>query len=320
MEKLEKPGWLKIRYSSNEAAKRIAGFHAIDGLKSVCQSAHCPNRQECWASGTATFMVLGEFCTRSCRFCAIQTRIKPPPPDPKEPEKLAEAIRELGKSDRLEYVVITSVTRDDLADGGSGHIARCVREIKNFRKNFSAMGNYQIYHAIKNKNPELVVEALVPDFGGNENAIRTIIDSGVDVVSHNIETVGRLSPEIRDRRAGYRQSLGVLAQFRKLSDGKIITKSGLMAGLGETEDEVKKAMEDLRGAGVEIMTIGQYLQPTRTARHIPVKEYILPETFEKYKKIGYELGFCYVASGPFVRSSYKAAEPFISGILKSRVR
>jgi len=208
---------------------------------------------------------------------------------------------ELHKADGLRYVVITSVTRDDLADGGSEHIARCVRELKT-------------------KIPDLIVEALVPDFNGNEEALKTIIGSGVDVVSHNIETIERLTPQIRDLRAGYRQSLEVLARLRELSDGKVITKSGLMVGFGESGDEVKKAMEDLRDVGVEIVTIGQYLQPTRTARHFPVKEYVSPETFERCKKTGYELGFKFVASGPFVRSSYRAAEPFARGILRSRRR
>ena len=220
-----------------------------------------------------------------------------------EPKKLARAMKELDKDNGLNYVVITSVTRDDLPDGGSGHIARCVRAIKE----------------IKKRNPELVIEALVPDFGGDENAIRTMIDAGVDVLSHNIETVGRLTPEIRDRRASYRQSLGVLKKINEISCARVITKSGLMVGFGESEDEVGKAMKDLREMGVEILTIGQYLQPSKNARNIPVKEYVSPETFSRYERLGYKLGFKFVASGPFVRSSYRAAEPFIFGILKSRL-
>jgi len=290
-----KPGWLKIRFNETEETRRIAGLHAKDGLFSVCQSALCPNRMECWASGTATFMVMGEYCTRSCRFCAVKTMAKPPPLDEDEPKKLADAIETLG----LKYAVITSVTRDDLADGGADHIVRCVREIKK-------------------TNPKIFVEALVPDFGGNEEAIRTMIGSGVDVLSHNIETVERLSPEIRDRRASYKQSLGVLKKINEISGARVITKSGLMVGFGESEDEVEKALEDLSDAGIEIVTIGQYLQPSKNARNIPVKEYVSPETFSRYEKIGYELGFRFVASGPFVRSSYRAAEPFIKGLIHAR--
>ncbi len=290
-----KPGWLKIRFSETDDTRRIARLHAKDGLFSVCQSALCPNRMECWASGTATFMVMGEYCTRSCRFCAVKTMAKPPPLDEDEPKKLAGAIETLG----LKYAVITSVTRDDLADGGSEHIARCVREIKK-------------------KNPKMMIEALVPDFEGNEEAIRTMIDSGVDVLSHNIETVERLSPEIRDRKASYRQSLGVLKKIHEISSGRVITKSGLMVGFGESGDEVGKALEDLSDASVEIVTIGQYLQPSKNARNIPIIEYVSPEIFSRYERIGYALGFRFVASGPFVRSSYRAAEPFVRGLIHAR--
>lgn len=288
------PQWLKTRYSDNAATKEVAALFSIPGLHSVCQSAHCPNRSECWAARTASFMVMGEYCTRACRFCAVKTMTKPPPLDPDEPLRLAEAVGSLG----LGYVVVTSVTRDDLPDGGAAHMARCVVELR--------------------KIQGLVIETLVPDFHADEEAIRTLTEARPDVVSHNIETVERLTPLARDRRAGYRQSLKALSLYREISGGEIITKSGLMAGLGETDDEVRAAMADLRQAGVDILTIGQYLSPSKTARHLPVVEFITPERFAGYEKAGYGLGFLHVASGPFVRSSYRAAEPFVKGVLKAR--
>jgi lipoic acid synthetase len=288
------PEWLKIRYLENDHSKHISGLMAKHKLHSVCQSAHCPNRNECWAHGTATFMVMGEYCTRACRFCAVKTLAKPPPLDPEEPKKLAEAVQSLN----LRYLVLTSVTRDDLEDGGAGHIAECVRQLKE-------------------KIPNLMVEVLVPDFRANEKAIQTIIGAQPDVVSHNIETVERLTPQVRDRRASYAQSLKVIQLYKGLSGGKLTTKSGIMVGLGEKEAEVLEAMKDLRGVGVEILTIGQYLQPTKTPRHLPVIEFVHPDQFAVYKKMGYELRFKYVASGPFVRSSYRAAEAFI---LQSRLQ
>jgi lipoic acid synthetase len=240
-------------------------------------------------------MVMGDICTRACRFCAIKTSPKPPPLDPLEPKKLADAVASLG----LKYIVLTSVTRDDLPDGGSSHFAECVR-------------------AVKRESPRLIVEALVPDFNCERSAMMAMIGSGADVISHNIETVERLTPFIRDRRANYRKSLGVLRSYRALSSGKTITKSGLMVGFGESEDEVKGAMNDLRASGVEILTIGQYLRPSKAVRHVPVSEYVPPETFAKYEETAYALGFRYVASGPFVRSSYRAAEPFLKRQLASR--
>ena len=285
------PSWLKIRHRENENSSRIARIMKTLNLHSVCQSAHCPNRSECWAAGTATFMVMGEYCTRACRFCAVKTMAKPPPLDPDEPQKLAEAVKSLG----LKYIVVTSVTRDDLPDGGAEHIAECVK-------------------ALKEKMPKLIVEILVPDFCAEKKAIGIVARSGADVLSHNIETVERLTPVVRDRRAGYEQSLKTLRLFREF--GKTITKSGLMVGLGEKEDEVHKALEDLREAEVQIVTIGQYLSPSKA--HLPVKEYVTPEKFKQYEKVAYSLGFTYVASGPFVRSSYKAAEPFIKGLFPGR--
>ncbi len=282
-----KPGWLKVRYAWNPSSARIAGLMARNNLHSVCQSARCPNRHECWAAGTATFMIMGEYCTRACRFCAVKTMAKPPPLDKGEPKKLAEAIATLA----LKYVVVTSVTRDDLPDGGASHFAECVREIKKLK-------------------PELVVEALIPDFGGSRDALSVLVEAKPDVISHNIETVERLTPAIRDRRASYRRSLDVLRMVRELSSGRIIAKSGLMVGFGESGNEVEKALVDLRENGVDMITIGQYLRPSGEPRHIAINEYVAPEKFSEYERMAHSIGFPGVASGPFVRSSYRAAEAF----------
>lgn len=290
----EKPPWLKVRYSWNPSSAHIANLMAKNNLHSVCQSARCPNRHECWSQGTATFMIMGEHCTRACRFCAVKTLAKPAALDKGEPKKLAEAIATL---DKLKYVVVTSVTRDDLDDAGAAHFAECVREIKKLR-------------------PGLIVEALIPDFNASHDGLKLLVDAKPDVISHNIETIERLTPAIRDHRANYRKSLDVLRMVRELSSGRIITKSGLMVGFGESEDEVERALADLRDVDVEIVTIGQYLRPSEEPRHMPIAEYVAPERFAAYEKTAYALGFTNVASGPFVRSSYKAAEPFIiSGIL-----
>ena len=291
------PEWFKIRHTDNEPSRHISRLMDSLSLHSVCQSAHCPNRSECWSQGTATFMVMGEHCTRGCRFCAISTMSRPPPLDPQEPRKLAEALGSL----HLKYAVITSVARDDLEDDGAGHFAECIREVRK-------------------ECPELIVEVLVPDFKGKRFAMQKIIDAGPDVVSHNIETIERLTRKIRDIRASYRQSLEVLRLYREMSGGRTITKSGLMVGFGEKEDEVRQAMTDLREKGVEIITIGQYLSPGVVPRHLPVEEFVTPERFKRYEEMGYSLGFRYVASGPLVRSSYKAGEPFIKKIVESRAR
>ncbi len=289
------PEWLSIRYDAKADSGGVSSLVNSLSLHTVCQSAHCPNRNECWAKGTASFMVMGEYCTRACRFCSVKTLKHPPPPDPLEPERLAEAVSSLS----LKYVVITSVTRDDLAYGGAGHIASCINEIRS-------------------RSPGTIIEALVPDFNADPTAVGIVVSARPEVVSHNIETIERLTPSVRDRRAGYWQSIDTLALFRELSGGRIITKSGLMVGLGETDDEVLKAMYDLRRAGVEMLTIGQYLQPAKTPRHVPVREFIIPARFWAYSKAGYDAGFRHVASDPFVRSSYLAAEPFIRGTLSPR--
>jgi lipoic acid synthetase len=291
---MQKPGWLKIRFVRNPYSQQVAKLMERYGLHSVCQSAHCPNCMECWSQGTASFMVMGEYCTRGCGFCAVRTLGKIPPPEPDEPENLAKAAQELG----LKYVVVTSVARDDLKDGGAGHFAKCVR-------------------ALRKRNPEIIIETLIPDFRGKKSALKKLVDAKPDVISHNIETVERLTKDVRDARAGYKQSIDALKMARKLSAKKIITKSGMMVGLGESRKEVYQAMKDVKDAGVEIFTIGQYLQPS--PRHVKLKQYVKPETFRLYEKKGYELGFRYMACGPFVRSSYKAGEPFIKKLIKPRV-
>ena len=293
---MDKPSWLKVRYSP--ASQRMKDLIAKYNLHSVCQSAHCPNCSECWSSGTATFMVLGDECTRTCRFCAVKKmqqnpklktgNANPLPPDPEEPKRLAEAIKEL----KLKYVVLTSVDRDDLPDYGAGHFANCIKKIKE-------------------SNPGILVEALVPDFNNDKKAIATITSSGADVLGHNIETVERLTPKVRDARAGYRKSLDVLRAFKEQDTGnrKLKTKSSLMLGLGETKEEVLHAMKDLLHAKVDILTIGQYLQPTK--KQLPVIRYVPPEEFKEYETLGKDMGFKAVLAGPFVRSSYKASKVFL---------
>jgi len=285
---LRKPEWLKVRLPGGGEFARLWAALRRYGLHTVCEEARCPNLGECWGGGTATFMLMGTTCTRNCRFCAVNSGKKGDPLDPEEPENVARAVEELG----LSYVVLTSVTRDDLPGGGAGHFAATVR-------------------AIKQVQPGVLVEALIPDFQGSVEALEEVIAARPAVIGHNLETVERLTPEVRDRRAGYRQSLGVLQAIKELDAG-IYTKSSLMLGLGETADEVLQAMRDLREAGVDILTLGQYLQPTRG--HLEVREYITPEQFERYRELGEELGFLYVASGPLVRSSYRAGEFFIQSI------
>lgn len=285
---LRKPAWLKVRLPGGGEFAHLRAVLRRYNLHTVCEEARCPNLAECWGEGTATFMLLGATCTRNCRFCAVRSGRKGDPLDPEEPEKVARAVEELG----LSYVVLTSVTRDDLPDGGAHHFAGTVRAIKEMR-------------------PGSLVEALIPDFQADPAALERVVQAEPTVIGHNLETVERLTPEVRDRRASYRQSLEVLQTIKGLNP-KIYTKSSLMLGLGETADEVQQAMHDLREHGVDILTLGQYLQPTR--RHLPVQEYITPEQFGRYRELGERLGFLYVASGPLVRSSYRAGEFFIQGI------
>ena len=265
------------------ALGRIRTVLRENRLCTVCEGARCPNLPTCWGKGTATFMILGEICTRACRFCAVKHG-KPSPPDPEEPERLASAAKALG----LRYVVLTSVDRDDLPDGGASHFASCIR-------------------ALKKAAPNLRVEALIPDFSGQREALEKVVEAGPDVVGHNLETVRRLTSWVRDRRAGYELSLFVLRTLKELSP-KIFTKSSLLLGLGETEEEVEEALRDLREAGVDIVVLGQYLRPT--SRELPVARYVPPEEFEAWRKRALSLGFRAVLSGPLVRTSFRASEVY----------
>ncbi|MDW8044570.1 MAG: lipoyl synthase [Nitrososphaerota archaeon] len=287
-----KPSWLKVKLPSGEGYNQIQLQLRRFNLHTVCEEALCPNICECWNSGTLTFMLMGDTCTRSCRFCNVKSGDPGGKLDPSEPMNVAKVVEKL----RLKYVVLTSVDRDDIPDGGAGHFAETIR-------------------AIKGIDGDVIVEALIPDFQYNIEALRKVVEAGPDVIGHNIETVERLSSKVRDPRASYRGSLNVLRSV-KMMNPKIYTKSSLMLGLGEREDEVLKAMRDLREAQVDILTLGQYLQPSK--RHLPVVEYVHPERFEYFKKKGEELGFLYVASNPLVRSSYKSIEYF--SIIKGRCK
>ncbi|MEM0139998.1 MAG: lipoyl synthase [Ferroplasma sp.] len=272
----------KVSLPSGERYTFIKNTLGSRTLYTVCEEAHCPNIGECWGSGTATFMVLGSNCSRGCRFCAV-THGNMLPIDPLEPEKIYESIKLMN----LDYVVITSVDRDDLPDHGSSAFAAVVRKAGELK---------------------IKIEVLIPDFSGNENDIDRIIESNPDVIAHNIETVRRLTPSVRDPRANYDQSLNVLRHIKKRDKHKI-TKSSIMIGLGETDDEVLDTMGDLRKAGVDILTVGQYLRPSK--KQLAVVEYSPMERFKFFEKKGYEAGFSFVASGPLVRTSYKAAEGYI---------
>lgn len=271
------PQWLRASAVDHRALHELKSELRRRGLHTVCESARCPNIHECFARGAATFMILGGVCTRTCGFCAVP-RGEPGPPDAGEPRQVAEMAARMG----LRYVVVTSVNRDDLPDGGSRHFAETVR-------------------SIKQALPRARVETLTPDFCGDLDAVARVLDAGPDVFNHNMETVARLYRRVRPR-ADYRQSLGVLAFAGRRSPALI--KSGLMVGLGETEAEVRELLDDLRGSGVDAATIGQYLQPRR--HRLPVEEFVLPETFERYRRYGESIGFRAVFSGPLVRSSYMA--------------
>lgn len=280
-----KPAWLKATLPTG--AKYQALKRTVEELRlhTVCQEALCPNVGECWTHGTLTVMILGSVCTRACKFCAVDTGNPRGIVDPEEPQRVAEAISRLG----IRYVVLTSVDRDDLPDGGAAHFAATIR-------------------AIKAKAPGVLVEALTPDFQGDLKAVEAVLDAGPEVYAQNLETVRRLTPKVRDPRAGYEQTLKVLAHAKRYRPD-ILTKSSLMLGLGETEEEILEAMRDLRAAGVDILTLGQYLRPTPA--HLPVARYVPPEDFKRYEAWGYELGFKEVFSGPLVRSSYRADRVFL---------
>ncbi|HPT03497.1 MAG TPA: lipoyl synthase, partial [Bacteroidales bacterium] len=273
---LRKPDWLKIKLPKGDNYLKVKGILQEKGLHTICSSGKCPNMGECWNAGTATFMILGDICTRSCKFCATQTG-RPLPVDEQEPEKIAQSVKHLN----LKHVVITSVDRDDLPDGGASIWAATIRKVKEL-------------------NPGTTIETLVPDFGGNPDHLKTLIDAAPDIISHNLETVKRLTPQVRSA-AQYERSLQVI---RQIAASGIPAKSGIMAGLGETGDEVLETMDDLRKANCSIFTIGQYLQPTPD--HLPVAEYIHPDQFEKYRVAGLAKGFKHVESKPLVRSSYHA--------------
>lgn len=287
MELIKKPVWLRVRPPAGENYTNVKQSLRLLNLHTVCEEARCPNISECWGTGTATIMIMGDICTRGCRFCAVNSG-KPFLLDADEPERVAKAIKEWG----LRYVVITSVCRDDLEDGGSEHIAKTIK-------------------AIKLLCPTTIVESLIPDFRGNESSIKEIVKSQPEVISHNIETVSRLTPKVRDARASYEQSLLVLKKIKDLNSF-IYTKSSIMLGLGESEDEVIQTITDLKSSEVSILTIGQYLQPT--PKHLPVIEFISPDKFNWFREIAEKMGFVYVASGPLVRSSYRAGEFFLEKI------
>ena len=288
----KKPSWLKVKVPAGENYLWLLEQRKSLKLATVCEEARCPNIGECWESGTATFMLMGDTCTRGCKFCNIKTSHKPPSLDPDEGTKLAETLMHMG----LSYVVLTTVDRDDLIDQGSLHIKDCIQQVQT-------------------SNPDLLIEILMPDFQGKAELIQNVVDANPAVIAHNIETVARLQKKVRDRRAGYEQSLSVL-RYTKQQNPAIYTKSSIMLGLGEVEAEVEICMQDLRAAKVDFLTLGQYLKP-RTGL-LDVIEYVPPEQFDYYKAMADSYGFLFTASGPLVRSSYKASEVFIQGILHSR--
>lgn len=273
-----KPDWLRIRIQDGKNKAEVEKMLARLSLHTVCEEANCPNLMECYNRKTATFMILGKVCTRNCTFCNVEKGLTQTV-DPDEPLHVAQAVQELG----LKHVVITSVTRDDLPDGGAGHYADVIREIRGLET-------------------DVVIEVLIPDFQGSRLSLIKVVEAKPDIINHNVETVPRLYPEVRPQ-AVYDRSLTLLEEVKTM-DPDILTKSGIMVGLGETEDEVIRTLQDLREHGCDILTIGQYLAPSQ--RHHPIVEYIHPDIFEKYKKISEEMGFKYTASGPLVRSSYMA--------------
>jgi lipoic acid synthetase len=277
-ERIRKPGWLRVHLGNNRQFSMTGKVVSSQNLHTICQSGRCPNLGECWNQGAATFLIGGDICTRSCKFCNTKSG-KPLPLDPEEPLRVARSILQLG----LKHAVITSVDRDDLPDAGAGHWAETIRQIKKY-------------------NPQTTLEALIPDFGGNRENIAGVMATSPEIISHNMETVRRLTPLVRSA-ARYERSLAVLKQA---GESNAFAKTGLMLGLGETETEVLELMEDVLSAGCYFLSIGQYLQPSR--KHLPVAEYIRPEVFEKYREKAYTSGFRHVESGPLVRSSYRSVE------------
>lgn len=289
-----RPSWFRVPGPSLAPDSRyVAVKDSLSDLNlhTVCEEAQCPNIGECWSGGTGTIMLLGDTCTRGCMFCAVKTDSKPPPPDPFEPFKTADAVTKWG----VDYIVLTSVDRDDIPDGGAQHFAHTVE-------------------LLKHKKPELLVECLVSDFQGDLDSVKTLATSGLDVYAHNVETVERLQKFVRDARAGYQQSLSTLEHAKKVQPG-LYTKTSLMLGLGETDEEIIQTMKDLRAIDVDVVTFGQYLRPTE--KHLSVVEYVKPEKFDYFRQVGEEMGFKYVASGPMVRSSYKAGEFYLEHMIKT---
>ncbi|KAF2105075.1 mitochondrial Lipoyl synthase [Rhizodiscina lignyota] len=292
------PEWLKTPIPEGDNYKTLRNDLRGLNLHTVCEEARCPNISSCWggsskSAATATIMLMGDTCTRGCRFCSVKTNKAPAPLDPHEPEHTAEALSRWG----LGYVVLTSVDRDDLPDGGAAHFAETISKIK------------------AKSNGQVLVEALTGDFAGDVAQVEQVALSGLDVYAHNVETVEELTPMVRDRRAGFRQSLDVL-RAAKAAKPDLITKTSMMLGLGETEEQMWDALRAIRAAGVDVVTFGQYMRPTK--RHMKVHEYVHPDVFEAWRVRALEMGFLYVASGPLVRSSYKAGEAFIENVLKKR--
>ena len=287
-----KPSWLKVPLPGGEGYARLKQLTSELGLNTVCEEARCPNIGECWRGehATMTLMVLGDECTRRCRFCAVKTVDRAAPPDPDEPRHVAVAVETM----KLAYVVITSVDRDDLSDGGAGHYAQCIREIRQAA-------------------PETVVETLIPDYQGAD--LEALMSARPDVLAHNVEVVAHLQRKIRDPRCSFERSLETLVGAKQ-HDADVFTKSSLMLGLGETHDQVVESMERLRAADVDFLTLGQYLRPSKN--HAPVREYVAPDRFEGLRDLGEDMGFAYVASGPLVRSSYRAGEFFALRMVRER--
>lgn len=296
-ERLRLPPWLKTEIPIGKNYNRLKNTLRDLNLHTVCEEARCPNIGECWGGGeyataTATIMLMGDTCTRGCRFCSVKTARRPPPLDPNEPYNTAKAIVAWG----LDYVVLTSVDRDDLADGGAEHFANTVSQLKE-------------------RNSQILVECLTPDFRGDLAAVEKIASSGLDVYAHNVETVRELQRHVRDPRANFDQSVSVLRHAKKVKPS-VLTKTSVMLGLGETDGQIMNTLTELREASVDCLTLGQYMQPTK--RHLKVEEYVTPERFAHWEKVGNDMGFVYTASGPLVRSSYKAGEFFLKNLLDKR--
>ena len=277
---LKKPSWLRVKAEFNPNFHKVKNQVSEKRLNTVCEEAHCPNISECWSAGTATFMLMGSVCTRACKFCSVDTGNPKGWLDHDEPMNTAKAVQKMG----LKYVVLTSVNRDDLPDGGAQHFANTVKLIKEL-------------------NPKTAVEALTPDFKGLKSSIDTLVNCGLEVFAQNIETVERLTHQVRDIRAGYQQTLNVLSESKKINPD-VLTKTSIIVGLGETDSEIEETMDDLIKHNVDILTIGQYLRPT--LNHHPIERWVTPEEFEKYREVGLKKGFLEVMSGPMVRSSYRA--------------